>query len=433
MREQQSSGEMQSTETVKDGIGDNEEDYVVAYQRFMLGGKGGETRISVPAIKSPSGKDKDESGKESSRSKGETGRKGKLQAPSSSAVALDDGDHSEAGDDNNYLLAYQQFMLGGSSEHSRTPTSKSTPTVGKSRLEVLQKEMNRIEKRLRQLLSMFVSTLEQEWISNDDQLYSVITSIVNIRTRLPMEHKMLCSLRRERQQQSDFLLGSGFGGEIRSEAEWKQHGFRNKANDRKVSVNCAAGCLTGNDVWKTFTHDLQQHEKMVSYVRKFLLRMSEGLQTLGRHLDAAMVYQSDNMETIQEFLTIKEEEQPSPWSEQYGEWIESSFVLVNNNCIPILHILSLVELMTDVFSMLSSEMYRKQSLAQSMIDSLDGLLAGNAEVEESDRIVDPLRHHSKRGEGIASASRCCREWLRDSKYSCIDLLRFKSFLEYVTT
>jgi len=219
------------------------------------------------------------------------------------------------------VAAYQQYMLRGSAPTSEkkekdTNVDDLASTTNDS-TTILRKEVNRIEKRLHSLLAVFASVLEKEWMHWDDQLYHVISSIFNIRARLPVEQKQLMHQRTH-------------------EEEWKQYGF-----------HTSQSYLVEEDLYKVVRHDLNQHEKYMAYVRKCLLKMSDAIQAASRHLDVAMNYQHQHMGTLQKYSHLLSD------PDDNSSNVVPSFLLIHLAC--------------DVFCMLSKEMYRKQVLAQTKI------------------------------------------------------------------
>jgi len=219
-------------------------------------------------------------------------------------------------------------------------------------------EMKRYEKRCWNVFHRFCSTLQNDWFSLDDQLLDVIQSISELRHRMLMQAKCL----------HDFA-------HHKDRYNWLCHG------NSKIHMICCDNTkiLTKADVELALSHDIIQHEKMMAGVRSLLSNLSEIQDTLGTSLDKIMQQQLE---------------------------------VTTNQCKRNETLINLVNEMNNIFVMLAMEIYRKQILAQMLIEST----AGNDILYSSHQSVDNDEEDGAR----KTATFCCRRWPRNSKYSLVD-------------
>lgn len=233
--------------------------------------------------------------------------------------------------------AYQEFMLkgkkkttansgvGGVSTPSPSskqkgpphPASLSPSKRGYSDSHRGTPRPSTTAKGVRPILKAFQGRL-QDWKDADEQSELVLGSILNLRDRLAWESGHLQKIQ---------------DAPSSKEPSWVGWGFREPTSNSGLSEE---------DVELALHHDLLQHERMMAALRGLLSSMAQAMDAMGRRLDEWMVtsYQQDH-----------------EWD---GGATASAFTL---------------EAAKQVYSFLSEELYRKQVLVQSVLDSChDGLI-----------------------------------------------------------
>lgn len=182
-----------------------------------------------------------------------------------------------------------------------------------------------VTKRFRALLTTFAFTVSKEWLYNNDQLSTVISSIDNVRQRLPVIYRQWVQRKKQRQ------------GRLQVVPLWKQqyNGAFKVSPTFTGSHSSLAVQLTEEDLCFTLHHELQNHEKYLTYVRKLLLQMSDAVQTASRQLDALFLFYQQHADTL---------------ATAYASYDYTASFLLDLAC--------------DVFLILSRELYRRQTLAQ---------------------------------------------------------------------
>lgn len=202
----------------------------------------------------------------------------------------------------------------------------ATPSPVKSSSTSPEKKQLSSKKKQESVFRAFQGRLE-EWKDLDGQLEQVVGSIANLRDRVVWE----CL---EKQNEE--------------EKEWAGYGFR------------SSSCLSKEDVELALTHDLLQHERMLSGARGLISSLARVQDALGRRLDEWM---------------MMELEDPQGGGERLDECQQ-------------------------VYSLLAQELYRKQELVKQLLDSChDGLLVGNR-----DQVF------RKGGSPQTIARRCVAQW-----------------------
>jgi hypothetical protein len=157
------------------------------------------------------------------------------------------------------------------------------------------------------------------------------------------------------------------------------------------------------DVELAFTHDLIQHEKMMEGLRALFSNLSEMHEALSRTLD----------EMTKHHLHQEEEMQQDSYyqSEHYSS---SSFKSYLNAS-------SLVDLCNDLFHMLSMELYRKQSMANIILNSADDRILLSSQEEKFQGQDDDGGGTNLDDFGPRKAvNHCFRNWPRSCDQSSID-------------
>lgn len=131
------------------------------------------------------------------------------------------------------------------------------------------------KKRYYQLLKSFSNKVQQSWFEVDDQMLAVMESIVSIRGRIPSEWKMLSSYDNNRMSCKEKVMNG---------QAWKCHGYRGKTELRRPMH------LHRSDVQLALDNDLEQHEKMVGALRSLISELSETHDSLGRLVDTIWAF-----------------------------------------------------------------------------------------------------------------------------------------------
>lgn len=279
-----------------------------------------------------------------------------------------------ASDDNESASSIQQsfqaFMLNGGTTSTQPNIgihlpSNTPPSNQKQKIVSTQRIINeakRTRQRYHQIQTKFRTCLNNGWLGTDDQLKQIVHLISTIRNRLPSESIMLNNYREVRQ---------------RPKKEWSHHSNHNsfllcsdcdlgkrRTNiplSSKSKVTTDKSCyLMEKDVKLAFSHDIFQQEKMLEGLRKMLRMMSEDTESLSRILDEVMKHDTDAMiesNVISSAYITPNHNNPMGTRSNYHDLFND----VNN--IP--------TLLEDIFTSLSLELYRKQSMAQNIIDSMN--------------------------------------------------------------
>jgi hypothetical protein len=208
------------------------------------------------------------------------------------------------------LKAYQEFMLQGkrAGGGGNAPSTPTTPMSGGDPMSS-GKKRNKSEMAV---FRAFQGRL-QEWKDLDNQLDAVLDSIVNLRDRIWWETKHL--------------------QELSSAKPWQKSCFR--------STSRFATALKRDDVQVALTHDLLQHEKMLTSSRTLIASLAQAQDAMGRRLDEWMMMDLED-----------------PLSEQGQATLEQA---------------------QGVYVFLAEELYRKQLLVKRVLDSChDGLVDEDA-------------------------------------------------------
>ena len=207
------------------------------------------------------------------------------------------------------------FMLGRKKGEtaSESVLNNSLAVVVESRLSPLRRSPGSA-KKVQSVSSSFAKTMVNEWLETDDTLHQVVQSIAGLRERLWHTSRALAVLR-----------------DSEEPAAWKQCGYRGGGGDGDDGV------LTGDDLQLTLDYDLRQHERMMQVLRRSLSTLHQAQEALGRRLD------------------------------EYYRLVDCDFSNQNR------FILSLEECQS-IFVASASELYRKQALADEVLNSVLDLL-----------------------------------------------------------
>ena len=258
-------------------------------------------------------------------------------------------------------LEFEAFMLQGkttsaasgdassanttmtTSSNSKKKKKKKRPSTGASPQKTLtttpsddlpspNKKMDQsTKKRYYQLLRSFSNKIQQSWFELDNQILAILKSIVGIRERLPLEWKLLKTY-------DDTARSKEEGLEVE---DWKEHGFRGKNENRPLHLH-------RDDVQLALENDMEQHEKMISALRSLVTELSECHESLGRVVDTIWTFHLDCQHDIDKVMDDGNEQEFD----------------------------ALVQNATALFQVLSTELYRKQCLITSVIETINDEILG---------------------------------------------------------
>jgi len=311
-------------------------------------------------------------------------------------------------------LAFEQFMLSGGKNNNNNKNSQeknsneeaSTPqsTSSKSKKKKKKKRQStgatpnkvvstppptikqpspqqqpttttpnpKIKKRYYQLLRSFNDKVKHTWMDIDEQLLSVLQNIVSIRGRVPLEWKVLSQATRYHQatvvedspeQEEEFDDYNG------NEDDWKSYGHQ------ETSSQSFSHHLRIDDIQLALSHDLEQHEKMLTGLRSLTSNMAECHDALGRIVD-------------------------NLW--QFHFEVENNEGMMNKDE-RLEHIVTCV---TSLYQMLSMELYRKQNMIPMVIDSTKDEILGMNELGKGHDVG------TKKSQTLVRE--CCKSWKRSS-------------------
>lgn len=178
---------------------------------------------------------------------------------------------------------YIDFMLGSKTKsklHSSSSPSHFTPPPERSS----NVSSPKAQSSLQSIQKAFVLVLV-EWIELDDQLYSIILSISNLRDRIWHTSRMLHD-----------LSTTTISPMLESSITWKQFGYR---SDNASSFTSIGNKLSTDDLNMAMDHSLQHHERMIRELRHRISSMNTLQEKMGRRYDelyraeAALHFQSD--------------------------------------------------------------------------------------------------------------------------------------------
>lgn len=320
------------------------------------------------------------------------------------------GTATSANDEDAMRMAFQQFMMTGrhgdtaanSQPHGSHPstTVNSTDLISQEMIspEKVQKQqqqqMKKVEKRYWQIFQNFAIMVRDEWLQLDDEAYKIVEAVSNIRNRLAMEDKLL---------KNTFPLHHDMSASSSAKKEWASH-----AHDPSTLVDI----IQSRDVELALSHDLEQHEQMMSGLRSVFASLSECHESLMRQMEIMMKHHSECCKDFHEASTTTTltmdmtEESMVPWSTTLGKAA------------------SLTQVMARVLDMLSQELYRKQCLVHMILDTVHDALFeheggrngkdhGDSDDWEEDSLLSPQ---------MVASQICRKRWSRDKANhgSCID-------------
>ena len=259
---------------------------------------------------------------------------------------------------------------GSDATQTKTPPQSITP---QQRREEQYRRNN--QRQYWRLYKSFFAIVDTEWLDMDNQLEAVVGSIDNIRSRLPMESRILNNINDE----DDWESKKPWDGYALGYSTRREHNFALRVED----IRLAQG------------HDLEQHEKMLAGLCRLLSALSEVQEALGRKLDELMDLHWECCEDV----------------DLRSEYSSSSSISMQ----------TLVDEASLVYHQLALELYRKQGLVKELLDSVaDNMI--EAEERSSHEVVgaggDDIMNVGRSSKGAASS--CSKEWSRGSEHSCVD-------------
>mmetsp|Transcript_21451 Transcript_21451/g.31755 ORF Transcript_21451/g.31755 Transcript_21451/m.31755 type:complete len:371 (-) Transcript_21451:69-1181(-) len=350
--------------------------------------------------------------------------------------------------DDAMMAAFEQYMMGGknninnnnslSEEEIQQQLLQQQKLLALEQQHKLQMAMRKADKRYWSIYQHFTKRILEEWLDLDDQSHKVIQAIVGIRSRLPMHSSLLYRFQEQRacmvkvalnkHKQEGAFRGYGYGysderilwrGDPKGQEYQYGHGHGHGQQQGMIMME-------EQDVELALSHDLIQHEKMMDGLRSLFANLSECHEALLRHLDEMAKH---HLET--EWFEFHE---------CYGDGGEGDNGAgdgngngngngdgdgVSQNCQEWNEFASLEKaaglsgIMQDIMAMLSMELYRKQCLAYTILETVgDDLVGGGGnggggdmETETEWEDLSPK----------AVADRCLKQWPRDCKAGCIDV------------
>mmetsp|Transcript_15122 Transcript_15122/g.32494 ORF Transcript_15122/g.32494 Transcript_15122/m.32494 type:complete len:300 (-) Transcript_15122:2747-3646(-) len=247
--------------------------------------------------------------------------------------------------DTDMQAAIEAFMLGKS--RSGVPAS---PQI-ESRPVKDDKFYNRRKSGYRPILKAYQGRIE-EWKDTNRQLEGVLRSIANLRDRLYWESSRLRvpSVGTEAHNNATNRQSTTEGRQGRGQQpSWRDCGFRSSLSKHKSS----GGPLRMEDIDLALNHDLLRHERMMSALRSLLASLAKTVDDIGRRLDEWMMHNLMDQD------------------HGHGIWITEDEKIIAARTKE----QKALELAQDLYSLLASDLYRKQTIGKQVIDSChDGLL-----------------------------------------------------------
>lgn len=256
-----------------------------------------------------------------------------------------------------------------------SPTSLTQQTSLDLKSHQKSSHRQKIRKKYWQILSAFRKTLQEDWLDLDDHLGDVVHSIVDLRSRIHMSSKCLhTSSNHTRSSVGSSSLG---------------HGYRNQPHNPEWVL----GHLVKDDVELALSHGLMQHEKMMTGARRLISSLHQAEEALGRRLDELMTLHLDVNEIL---LTTSSYSQ----LDENGNAVEDGDLALFG--------MQLVEWARQVFTVLAEELYRKQGLVQTILDSVNDNLLYHGDIMDGEstplKVAQRVRREWPRG-GVEESER----------------------------
>lgn len=320
-------------------------------------------------------------------------------------------------DDNaSMMLAYEQFMMQNKNNTKQKQLEKQEKENEKkfSQEELFEKRRKEVqrsidvfarrnEKRYWQFFQTFTGRVKDEWMDLDKQALQVLQAISGIRNRLPMHARMLDGYK---ERQLVYI------------PQWKRHGFAKDIVSKEE--------IREEDVQFALMHDLLQHEKMLEGLRMLFANLSESHDSILRYVDDVMKHHLECLEDL-DGLLYQQEEEASYDDVSKDVEIPSSFERAS----------SLPDVINDVMSMLSMELYRKQCLLHKVLGSVEDDLIKGKDDDVAAKLGGSTLTKSNNGNeeddwddlNPEAISNCVvKRWSLGSQFSCLDSADFENAL-----
>jgi hypothetical protein len=300
-------------------------------------------------------------------------------------------------------------------------------------------------KRYYQLLRTFSNKVQHTWFNIDDQIIPILHNICSIRSRLPLEWKVMQNY----SSSNMVVVVSSSLTNNDNDDSWENYGYRQKQprqtrlggavqwynNHHDASSSSSSqAALQIQDVQLAISNDITQHEKMITGIRKLMSELADCHNALGRCLDNIWKFHCSTTTMVgmvvqQEMTMMGQAQQAQVAGENINsddddedggvvkceEEKDGDCDRDNNN------ITNIVQLVTDVYHMLSNEIYRKQILILELIESSGGdesLLLGIVETH----VGRKSSNHERLLNSQQIAQKICTVWSsKSANESCVDM------------
>lgn len=265
-------------------------------------------------------------------------------------------EEKEEQDEEAMRAAFAAFMLHGKPQVTSTsPQSPAHQSNNNNNNNINNNTaFTKALRKYKPITNAFHGTLDRDWWEVDDNLGQVMASIANLRQRCWLISSRLGVAKQQKQSWiSKSREGGGGGMSIaHQKPSWKGHGFR--VDDAPKTARAALLTET-DDLELALQHDLLQHERMLAGARKLLHSLGEAQEALGRRLDELLLHHVETYRYLDDPVV-------AATADGYG------YVAFEGIC-------GRVDRCQLLYAQSSKELYRKQSLAAQVFDSVvDSLL-----------------------------------------------------------
>jgi hypothetical protein len=264
---------------------------------------------------------------------------------------------------------YIDFMLGNKATSKRRLSSSpahDTPSGKPDRTSNVASP--RALSSVRSIQKAYVLTLV-EWIELDDQLYSIVLSISNLRDRIWHTSRLL-------NETSTYIASKIF-------SSWKQFGYRSE-----LAFSSFGFRITTNDLDMAIDHSLLHHERMIRELRHRISAMNTLQEKLGRRYDE--LYRAASASELQ------------------SDALTSKSLSINT--------------FQELFISTAKELYRKQTMVTQIIETaaVDSLLSRTEErATNSSTLFTCMEDPDRNPRQVAQ--KCCTQWPREHRESHVHM------------
>jgi hypothetical protein len=249
---------------------------------------------------------------------------------------------------------------GGRKESHSIQTHHSTVSSSSSSSSSLLKQQTVLRRKYAECV--------QEWIHIDDQLQQVMDSIAHLRDRILVSSRWIQKQQQSQQQQQPEKHGarsSGDDGTKKIDSSWKTFGFRHQPPPQQPQ-NCGSFegigvFLEVHDLELALSHELLQHEQMLSLARTLLFSLSTTLDTMSRRFDEWIVWELDVATAAAASALVSTSTSTSTRMTRH----EKLSAFASSNPIPSLSVTDA----QNAYVFLGQDLYRKQGLVQQVLDT----------------------------------------------------------------